>query len=175
MSKGLFFVRFLVLFAILLTLWRYTPGERWYTAAILETGGALGQMLHGWVLEPTPTGGQPAWVQGSARVRLAIQFDALSVGIVPLFALLGATPGLRLARRLRLLAVGGAVFFLFDAVVVAIFPLLVFHKNPVTDIVGTFIGLIAFVGAPAIIWFALTFRELRPWLPSFGDGSAGNS
>jgi hypothetical protein len=168
MSKGLFFARFLVLFAVLLTVWRYTPGERWYTAAILETGGALGQLLHGWVLEPTPSAGQPVWVRGDARVRLAIQFDALSVGIVPLFALLGATSGLRPLRRLRLFVAGGVAFFLFDAVVVAVFPLLVYYKNPFTDVLGTFVGLIAFVGAPAIIWFALTFRELQQWLPSFG-------
>ena len=29
------------------------------------------------------------------------------------------------------------------------------------------LGLVAFVGAPVIIWFALSFRELRQILPSF--------
>jgi hypothetical protein len=174
MSKGLFFLKFLILFAALLTFWRFTPGERWYTAAILETGGAVGQLLHGWLLEPSSGDGQPVWVRGEARVRLAIQFDALSVGLVPLLALLLATPGIQLRRRLRLVAVGTAIFFLFDAVVVALFPLLVYHKNAFTDVTGTFIGLIAFVGAPAIIWFALTFRELRQWLPSFDRVPASN-
>jgi hypothetical protein len=43
----------------------------------------------------------------------------------------------------------------------ALFPVLVFYKNPFTDVLGTFLGLITFVGAPVIIWFALTFRQLQ--------------
>ena len=57
-------------------------------------------------------------------------------------------------------------------VIVAVFPLLVFYKNAFTDIIGTFLGLIAFVGAPVIIWFALTFRELQGWLPSLRSRSS---
>jgi len=93
-------------------------------------------------------------------------FDALSIGVVPVVALLAATPGLRWRRRLGLMGAGGLLCFAVDTLIVALFPLLVFYKNAFTDVVGTFLGLIAFVGAPVIIWFALTFRELQEWLPS---------
>jgi len=63
------------------------------------------------------------------------------------------------------MVIGTATLLLVDALIVALFPLLVFYKNAFTDVIGTFLGLIAFVGAPVIIWFGLTFRELRHWLP----------
>ena len=73
---------------------------------------------------------------------------------------------LRWRRRLGLMGAGGLLCFAIDTLIVALFPLLVFYKNAFTDVVGTFLGLVAFVGAPVIIWFALTFRELQGWLPS---------
>ena len=95
------------------------------------------------------------------------------MGLVPLLALLAATPKLGLRHRAVLMAVGTALNFLVDSVILALFPLLVFYKNAFTDVVGTFLGLIAFVGAPVIIWFALTFRELQQSLPSLRARTAG--
>jgi len=168
MKKGRFLGSFLILFALLLGLWNLTQGTRWYTQALLGVAAVIGPLLHGWVLEYAPTGrvGLPVWVHGGDRVQAAIQFDALAVGLVPVLALIAATPGLGLRRRLTLLAVGSAICFLVDAVIVALFPLLVFYKNAFTDVIGTFLGLIAFVGAPVIIWFGLAFPELQQWLPS---------
>ena len=60
---------------------------------------------------------------------------------------------------------GALINFMISALIVALFPLLVFYTNAFTDIIGTFLGLIAFVGAPAIIWFGLSFRELQGLLP----------
>jgi hypothetical protein len=74
---------------------------------------------------------------------------------------------LGLRRRATLMLIGAVLCLLIDTVILALFPLLVFYKNPFTDVAGTFLGLIAFVGAPVIIWFTLTFRELQPLLPSF--------
>jgi len=44
----------------------------------------------------------------------------------------------------------------------------VFYTNPVTDVLGTFLGLLGFVGLPFIVWGVLTFRDLRRFLPAFG-------
>ena len=115
---------------------------------------------------PTPATARPPGCTAARRCEAAIQFDALAVGVVPVLALLAATPGLRWRRRLGLMAAGGLLCFAVDTLIVALFPLLVFYKNAFTDVIGTFLGLIAFVGAPVIIWFALTFRELQAWLPS---------
>ena len=130
----------------------------------LAVAGIVGPILHGWVLDTSQ--GAPVWVHGGERVRVAVQFEALAVGVVPVLALLAATPGLGLRRRGMLMAVGALLCFLIDVLIVALFPLLVFYKNPFTDVIGTFLGLIVFVGAPVIIWFTLTFRQLRVLLPS---------
>jgi len=167
MKKARFLAVCLGIFAVLLIAWRLTRGAQWYTAGMLAFAGIVGPMVHGWVLETNPHGeGVPAWVHGDDRVQLSIQFDALAVGLVPLLALLAATPGLRARRRATLMIVGGLLNFGVDTLIVSLFPLLVFYKNAFTDVVGTFLGLIAFVGAPVIIWFGLTFRELQQLLPS---------
>lgn len=166
MKKARFLGTCLVLFAVLLITWRGTDGARWYTDALLVSAGAVGPMMHGWILETDPSHSTPTWVNGRNQVQLSLQFDALAVGLVPLLALLAATPGLGVRRRVTLMLIGGVLNFLVDTLIVALFPLLVFYKNPLTDVLGTFLGLIAFVGAPVIIWFALTFRELQHLLPS---------
>ena len=167
MKKWRFLGLFLVAFAALLVVWRASGVTHYYTDGLLRFAGLVGPMLHAWILEiPEPGHGPPTWVHGGERVEAAIQFDALSVGIVPVLALLAATPGLRWRRRLGLMGAGGLLCFAVDTLIVALFPLLVFYKNAFTDVIGTFLGLIAFVGAPVIIWFALTFRELQGWLPS---------
>jgi hypothetical protein len=166
MKKARFLAGFFVLFAIILVVWTRIDASVWYTSVLLAVGGTVGPVIHGWVLEQSGPA-TAAWVYGTARVDLSIQFDALAVGQVPLAALLGATPGIALPRRAALMLAGFALCFAFHAFVVALFPLLVFYKNPFTDVVGTFLGLVAFVGAPVIIWFFLAFDEIRTWLPTF--------
>jgi hypothetical protein len=165
MNKLRFLGTFLLVFACLLVVWEWAQGSRWYTAGLLAAAGFIGPMLHGWILETGASGGAPTWVHGGNQVRASLQFDALAVGVVPVLALLAATPGLTLRRRAALPLLGAALCFVVDTAIVAVFPLLVFYKNPFTDVIGTFIGLIAFVGAPVIIWFALTFRQLQQTLP----------
>ena len=166
MNKARFLAIFLVAFAIVLVVWRVLDVTRWYTAGLLHVAGFIGPILHGWVLETTA--GRPVWLHGEATVQAALQFDALAVGVVPMLALFVATPGLSLARRSWLMGAGTLVCFLVDAVIVALFPVLVFHTNPVTDVLGTFLGLLGFVGLPFIVWGVLTFRDLRRFLPALG-------
>lgn len=162
LNKVRFLCTFLVSFALLLVAWRQANGARWYTRGLLAGAALVGPALHGWVLETGPDGaGHPTWVHGDRHVRASVQFDALAVGLVPVLALLLATPAVSLRRRALLLATGAVLYFAVDTLIVALFPLLVFYKNPFTDVLGTFLGLITFVGAPVIIWFALTFHQLR--------------
>ena len=165
MKKSRFLMTFLLVFGLLLVSWRKLDGARWYTEALLACAAATGPMVHGWVLETPPHRQVPTWVHGDDEVQASLQFDALAVGVVPVLALLAATPGLRWRRRVGLMAIGATLCFAVDTAIVALFPLLVFYKNPFTDILGTFLGVVVFVGAPVIIWFLLTFRELQQWLP----------
>jgi hypothetical protein len=166
MRKSRFLVLFLALFAVLLAIWTASGIAAPYAHLVLVLASVVGPMLHGWVLE-LPAGGlqRPVWVHGAERVELVIQLDAVAAGVVPLIALFLATPGLGWRRRLVLIAIGLVCYFLLQMIIVVLFPLLVFHKNAFTDIIGTFLGLLAFVGGPVIIWFGLTFRHLRRWLP----------
>ncbi|MBI3785979.1 MAG: hypothetical protein HY270_21515 [Deltaproteobacteria bacterium] len=167
MKKLQFFGVFLISFAILLVIWGVTPAARWYTGAVLAGAGTLGPLMHGWVLSVPPTGqGKPVWSSGQNQVQASIQFDAMAIGLVPLIALLIATPGVPWGRRLGRVALGLIFNFFIGVIIVAMFPLLVFYQNAFTDVLGTFLGLIAFVGAPAILWFVLSFRELQGVLPS---------
>ncbi len=162
MSKLRFLCTFLLTFALLLVAWQRVDAGRWYTRGLLASAAVVGPALHGWVLE---TGPEPAthatWAHGDRHVRVALLFDALAVGLVPMLALLLATPAPTLRRRALLLVAGAALCFVLDTIIVALFPLLVFYKNAFTDVLGTFVGVIGFVGAPVIIWFALTFRQLQ--------------
>lgn len=51
--------------------------------------------------------------------------------------------------------------FALDLLILALYPWLVGAPNPLTDILGTFLGLLTFVGGPVILWFALTYEQLR--------------
>lgn len=165
LSKLRFLCTFLVAFAVLLVTWQRLDAGRWYTRALLATAAVVGPALHGWVLETGPDAMTHAtWVYGDRHVRAALQFDALAVGMVPMLALLLATPALTLRWRATLIAAGATLSFVLNTVIVALFPLLVFYKNAFTDVLGTFLGVIGFVGAPVIIWFALTFRQLQQML-----------
>ena len=82
--------------------------------------------------------------------------------MLPLLSLLGATPGLGAgAIALRALA-GIAGLFALDLLILLLYPFLVGSPNAFTDIIGTFLGLLTFVGGPVILWFVLTFKQLRP-------------
>jgi len=162
LNKVRFLCTFLTSFALLLLVWQRVDGARWYTRGLLASAALVGPALHGWVLETAPDGAaHPTWAHGDRHVLVSVQFDALAVGLVPMLALLLATPALSIRRRAVLLASGAALYFIVDTLIVALFPLLVFYKNPFTDVLGTFLGLITFVGAPVIIWFTLTFRQLQ--------------
>ncbi len=164
MNKTRFLGAFLLWFALLLILWRLLPwvGSAWQ-ALLVATGTLFGPVLHGWVL--SPEGSSLIWQRGQARVPLSLQFDALGAALVPTSALLLATPGMSwLARSLRC-AWAACLLFAIQALVVVLFPVLVFYKNAATDVLGVFLGMLSFVGAPAILWFLLTLDQQKQWLP----------
>jgi hypothetical protein len=176
MKKTRFFVTFLLSFAAFLVVWGRTDAAHWHTRALLAFAQIAGPMLHGWVLEMPPPGRpHPVWRFGENQVEASMQFDALAVGLVPLLALLAATPGVPPWRRLWRMLLGATINFTILGIIIAMFPLLVFYKNPFTDVIGTFLGVVAFVGAPVIIWFSLSVRELRSFLPALQAPKTGPS
>lgn len=163
-GRGGFVARFLLLFAVLAAVGWVSGAPRAYATALRVAGSITGPLLNGWTLEDrsAPGGRQEIYFRrGTDQLRLALGLDQLALGLLPLLALLGATPGLGARRLATAAAIGVGVLFGLDLLILAIYPWLVGTPNALTDILGTFLGLLTFVGGPVILWFALTYEELR--------------
>ena len=163
-SKAVFVGRFLAVFALLIVLGWITAAPARYAAALQATASVIGPPLNGWYLEARGRSGgaQELWFRrGTEEMRMQLGLEALALGMLPLLSLLGATPGLGLAGFAARAAIGiGGLFFL-DLLILLLYPFLVGSPTAFTDIVGTFLGLLTFVGGPVILWFVLTFRQMR--------------
>jgi hypothetical protein len=162
-SKLAFVGRFLGGFAALIAIGWLTNAPAHYARLLEALGAVLSPLTNGWWLERRPTAqGVTLWFRhGTQELKLLLSLESLSLGLLPLIALIAATPGLGWRRALGAVAIGSALFFALDLIVVLLYPLLVSTPNALTDIVGTFLGLLTFVGAPIILWFVLTFDRLR--------------
>lgn len=163
-SKPAFVGRFLAVFAVLVVAGWLTNAPKGYAAALRSAATLTSPLANGWSLEqrPSTTGRQEIWFRrGNEQLRLGLGLEALALGLLPLLSLLGATAGLGLSRLLTRAVVGIAALFALDLLILLLYPALVGSPNALTDIVGTFLGLLTFVGGPVILWFALTFRELH--------------
>lgn len=163
MNKSAFVLRFLAMFALLIVIGAALDGPAYYARALTGAARVISPTVTGWWLEERPSATGPRlWFRaGNKELRLLLSLESLSLGLIPFLALLSATPGLAIRRWLSAAAIGSLAFFLLDLVVVLIYPALVTQPNALTDITGTFLGLLTFVGAPIILWFALTFDRLR--------------
>lgn len=164
-SKLAFVARFLGAFAVLIVLGWLSDAPKRYAGALRLAATYTSPVVNGWSLEQrdsSATGKQEIYFRrGTTQMRLQLSLDALALGLLPLLSLLAATPGLGVARLAAAAAVGIAGLFALHLVVLLLYPYLVGSPNAVTDVVGTFLGLLTFVGGPVILWFVLTFRELR--------------
>jgi hypothetical protein len=173
-NKLLFVVRFLAVFAVLAIAGWLSDAPARYASALRVAASITSPLANGWTLEQRPSPGtQEIWFRrGNDQLRLGLSLEALALGLLPLLSLLGATPRLEPARRAACAAIGIAALFLLDLLVLLLYPFLVPSpnaptglwntvSNATTDIIGTFLGLLTFVGGPVIVWFVLTFRQLR--------------
>ncbi len=163
-SKPAFVVRFLAVFALLIVGGWFTDAPSRYAAALGVAASITSPRANGWSLEERErsAGRQEIWFRrGNEQLRLGLSLDALALGLLPLLSLLGATPGLGLAGLAARAALGIAGLFLLDLLVLLLYPFLVGSPNAFTDIIGTFLGLLTFVGGPVILWFVLTYRKLQ--------------
>ena len=161
-SKWLFVGRFLLVFAALTALGAAADAPRRYATALARTGAALSPVTSGWSLEERPQESVRArlWFRrGAEQMRLALSLEAMALSLLPLLSLLGATPLPSWRRRLVVTTLAVAGLFALDLLVLLLYPALVID-NPLSNIGGTFLGMLTFVGAPVILWFALTYRQM---------------
>lgn len=163
-GRGAFVARFLLLFALLAALGWATRAPHAYARLVRVAGSLASPLVNGWTLEDRSAvaGRQEIYFRnGNDQLRLALGLDQLALGLLPLLALLGATPGLAPRQLAARAGIGVAALFALDLLIVLVYPWLVGDPNPVTDVLGTFLGLLTFVGGPVILWFALTYQQLR--------------
>jgi hypothetical protein len=162
-SKATFVLRFLLLFAVVIAIGWAIDGSRHYARALKATARVTSPVATGWWLEERVKQPRPElWYRSEGKeLQFPLSLESLSLGLLPFFALLSATPRLTIRHRVFAAVIGTIAFFLLDLIVVLLYPLLVSQPNALTDITGTFLGLLTFVGAPIILWFMLTFSHLR--------------
>jgi hypothetical protein len=162
MSKPAFIGRFLLVFAALIVLGWATDGPRRYAGALRAAAGTVTPAVSGWWIEQRTVGGKEEtfFRRGEHELKLLLSLEALALGLLPLLSLLGATPGLGWRRLAPRMAIGIAGLFLLDLVVLVLYPYLV-SQTSFADALGTFLGILTFVGGPVILWFVLTFDRLR--------------
>ncbi len=175
MSKLAFIGRFLALFALLILLGWFARAPARYAGALHATANVIAPATSGWWLETRSDQGGTGqlWLRrGEQEMRMLLSLEALALSLLPFLALLGATPGLGWRQLLIRAAIGCAGLFALDLLVLLLYPVLVPSPTAaptttarvaeaLTDISGTFLGLLTFVGGPVILWFALTFDRLR--------------
>jgi hypothetical protein len=164
MNKLAFVGRFLGVFALLIVLGWASGAPHRYATALRVTTTALSPVTNGWWLETrTNAAGKEEmrFRRGETELKVLLSLDALALGLLPLLSLIAATPGLGARRLATACALGVAGLFGLDVLVLLLYPYLVSQPNAFTDIVGTFLGLLTFVGGPVILWFLLTFDRLR--------------
>jgi hypothetical protein len=161
--KARFVLRFLVAFAILIPIGAVTQAPRGYAAALRAGAAVMAPALSGWSVERV-AGSSPQQIRfrrGAESLPMLLSLDALALGLLPLLSLIGATPRMGTRRRAVAALLGVAGLFLLHLVILIAYPWMVRDPDAVKDISGTFLGLLTFVGGPAILWFALTYNSLR--------------
>ncbi len=162
LSVAGFAARFLALFAILVIAGGVLKVTRGYAVVLQKSAAIISPAVTGWWAEERAAGQSvEVWLRrGSQQLRFGISMEKLGLGLYPLLSLLLATPGPGWKRSVINAGVGSVSLLAIDLVVVVAYPILVV-PGALNDIMGTFLGLLAFVGGPVILWFALTFDHLR--------------
>ena len=172
MSKLKFVARFLTVFAVLVALVGFAGIPARYAALTRAVAGIVSPVVNGWWVELRgKEGKQTTWLRrGNEALLFRISLESLALGFIPLLALIGATP-LTLKRWALASGLGMLGLFTLHLLVVLVYPFLVdaapppdfvVPKNgPLQRIAGQFIGFLAFVGGPVILWFVLTYTQLQ--------------
>ncbi|MEO8605338.1 MAG: hypothetical protein ABI629_22405, partial [bacterium] len=123
-ARAVFVARFLGLFAVLACAGFAVDAPAHYAGALRLAGTVTSPLLNGWSLEQrdSPSGRQEIWFRrGNDQLRLALGLHAMALSLLPLLALLGATPGLGAAGLAARAAIGVAALLALDLLVVLLY------------------------------------------------------
>jgi len=174
MSRTRFVAVFLGSFLLVVTLSALVDVPRYYGATLRGLAAVTQPALTGWRFEERPGVQPPLWLRsGERRIPFYFSLEKWALGLYPLLSLIAATPRLSWKRRLACVAGGIGGLLMLDLLVVLLYPFLI-KEGALPQIIGQFLGLVTFVGAPVILWFALTFREMSGvWRMGLTSGGGG--
>jgi hypothetical protein len=147
---------------VLFALWALAGVSDWYSRFVFAVGQPVMWLFTGFqITNITPSeGGLNVFIRkDSQQILLPLQPRELFSGVVPFLALMGASRGLTVARRVRAILIGLALFLVFHIGLMVIGPFLATpHEdwiNTIIDVVYAFYGLVGYAALPFLLWFWL--------------------
>jgi hypothetical protein len=164
-----FLLRFFGLAAVLFALWNFGGFGDGYGRAVMSVSSPLMWLTSGFhvaAAQSTPDGLDVTLARGSEETPLPMRPREQFSGLIPFLALVGASSA-AWRRRLRALALGVAILFVFHVGLGVIGPYMtglpqsslslvwVRRVNKLIDIFYGFYGLVGYAALPFLLWFWL--------------------
>jgi hypothetical protein len=169
-----FLLRFFALAGGLFWLWNFAGASVPYCRAVTAAAEPFMWLTSGFHVESataTAVGLDVVVARDKMRDSIPMRPHEMFSGLLPFLALLGASTGLTLRRRLRAFAVGAAVLFAFHVglMVIGVYmtglpqsvlPLVWIRRvNRLIDVFYGFYGLVGYAALPFLLWFWLAREE----------------
>jgi hypothetical protein len=156
-----FLAKFGLWSAAAFTLWSLALAG-WYVHLIAAIGPHVSALI----------GARPE-IQGSGRATqvlfqtasgpVGLHLETAALGLLPFYALLGATGWQTPLQRLAEAAVGTVVFVVFHLTLFIAYPFFLNHSGVVVDSLGAFWAILGYCGFPFLLWLVvLRFGGQRP-------------
>jgi hypothetical protein len=165
-----FLLRFFALAGTLFWLWNFAGASDIYARTVVLVAEPAMWLTSGFHVESatsTPMGLNVVVARGKRKDSIPMRPHEMFSGLIPFLALLGASAGVTPRRRLRALAIGMGVLFVFHIglMVVGVYmtglpqsvlPLVWIRRvNKLIDVFYGFYGLVGYAALPFLLWFWL--------------------
>lgn len=158
-----FLAKFLLAAGVLFALWTLARMSDPYSRLVLLVADPLMWLFSGFhvdAVNPTHNGVDVFIRKGEERILMPLQPRELFSGVIPFLALVLASRNLQMTARLRAIAIGVAVLFVFHVGLMVLGPFLSTpHEdwvNRIIDVTYGFYGLVGYAALPFLLWYALT-------------------
>lgn len=166
-----FLAEFLLLAAVLFGLWSFAGLGDAYGRLVVSAADPVIRVVTGFDVtrvEPQAAGLDVFIGRGGEEGKVPLQPREMFSGLLPFFALLGASARVPLRRRLRAALIGVGIFFVFHVGLMLIGVYFtggpqgdwpkgwIRPLNTLIDVVYGFYGLVGFAALPFLLWFWLT-------------------
>jgi hypothetical protein len=148
-----FLARFVAWAAAAFILWAVLVAE-WYVSLLAALGPYVAAAV-GAAVEIQDRGRATRAVFTSPAGPVGLHLETAALGVLPFFALLGATTWCRLRHRLIAAAIGSVVFLVFHLTLFVAYPFFLSRGGLVVDSLGAFWAILIYCGFPFILWLVV--------------------